>query len=41
MLTGWGSRMIAEKEIPAYVDRVLSKPPKLNELRTAIRELLT
>ena len=41
MLTGWGSRMIAEKEIPAHVDRVLGKPPKLNELRTAIRELLT
>ena len=40
MLTGWGSRMIAEKEIPAHVDRVLGKPPKLNELRTTIRELL-
>jgi signal transduction histidine kinase/ActR/RegA family two-component response regulator/uncharacterized membrane protein affecting hemolysin expression len=40
MLTGWGSRMIAEKEIPAHVDRVLGKPPKLLELRTAIRELL-
>ena len=40
MLTGWGSRMIAEKDTPAYVDRVLGKPPKLLELRTAIRELL-
>jgi signal transduction histidine kinase/ActR/RegA family two-component response regulator len=40
MLTGWGSRMIAEKETPPCVDRVLGKPPKLQELRTAIRELL-
>jgi len=40
MLTGWGSRMIAEKENPPHVDRVLSKPPKLQELRTAIRELI-
>jgi signal transduction histidine kinase/ActR/RegA family two-component response regulator/uncharacterized membrane protein affecting hemolysin expression len=40
MLTGWGSRMIAEKDTPPYVDRVLGKPPKLLELRTAIRELL-
>jgi len=39
MLTGWGSRMIAEKELPAHVDRILAKPPKLVELRTAIREL--
>jgi CheY-like chemotaxis protein len=40
MLTGWGSRMIAEKETPQFVDRVLGKPPKLQELRTAIRELI-
>ncbi|HEU4778434.1 MAG TPA: ATP-binding protein [Steroidobacteraceae bacterium] len=39
MLTGWGSRMIAEKETPAFVDRVLSKPPRLLELRAALREL--
>jgi signal transduction histidine kinase/ActR/RegA family two-component response regulator len=40
MLTGWGSRMIAEKEYPPHIDRVLSKPPKLQELRTAFRELI-
>jgi len=40
MLTGWGSRMIAEKETPAHVDRILGKPPKLLELRAAIRELV-
>jgi CheY-like chemotaxis protein len=40
MLTGWGSRMIAEKEKPPHIDRVLSKPPKLQELRNAFRELI-
>jgi CheY-like chemotaxis protein len=40
MLTGWGSRMIAEKETPPNVDRVLGKPSKLAELRAAIRELI-
>ena len=40
MLTGWGSRMIAEKETPPCVDRVLGKPPKLQELRSVIRELV-
>jgi signal transduction histidine kinase/ActR/RegA family two-component response regulator/uncharacterized membrane protein affecting hemolysin expression len=40
MLTGWGSRMIAEKEVPTHVDRVMGKPPKLSELRAAIRQLV-
>jgi CheY-like chemotaxis protein len=40
MLTGWGTRMIDENDIPAHVDRVLSKPPRLQELRDAIRELV-
>ena len=35
MLTGWGQRMLAEGDIPAHVDRVLSKPPRLQELRIA------
>jgi signal transduction histidine kinase len=39
MLTGWGNRMLAEKDTPPHVDRVLSKPPRLLELRTVIREL--
>jgi signal transduction histidine kinase/CheY-like chemotaxis protein len=39
MLTGWGARMLAEKEVPPHVDRLLSKPPRLQELRVAIREL--
>jgi PAS domain S-box-containing protein len=36
MLTGWGQRLIAEGDIPAHVDCVLSKPPKLHEVRAAL-----
>jgi signal transduction histidine kinase/ActR/RegA family two-component response regulator len=39
MLTGWGRRLLAENEMPANVDRVLSKPPKLADLRAALAEL--
>jgi signal transduction histidine kinase/uncharacterized membrane protein affecting hemolysin expression len=40
MLTGWGTRMIDENDIPRHVDRVLSKPPRLQELRSVIFELV-
>jgi CheY-like chemotaxis protein len=39
MLTGWGQRLAAEGDVPAHVDRVLSKPPKLRELRAALAQL--
>jgi CheY-like chemotaxis protein len=39
LLTGWGQRLVATQNIPPFVDRVLSKPPKLNDLRTALAEL--
>jgi signal transduction histidine kinase/ActR/RegA family two-component response regulator len=39
LLTGWGRRLLAENETPPGVDRVLSKPPKLNELRSSLAEL--
>jgi PAS domain S-box-containing protein len=39
MLTGWGHRLRAADEIPEFVDRVLGKPPKLQDLRTALLEL--
>lgn len=39
LLTGWGRRMLAENDIPPYVDRVLSKPPRLIDLRAALAEL--
>jgi PAS domain S-box-containing protein len=39
LLTGWGQRLVADGEIPANVDRVLSKPPKLSEVRAALAQL--
>jgi PAS domain S-box-containing protein len=36
MLTGWGRRLVAEGDVPPGVDYVLSKPPKLIELRAAL-----
>jgi signal transduction histidine kinase/ActR/RegA family two-component response regulator len=41
LLTGWGKRLLAENDIPAHVDRVLSKPPRLAELRAALAKLAT
>jgi PAS domain S-box-containing protein len=40
MLTGWGQRLVADGDIPTHVDRVLSKPPKLSELREALAQCL-
>jgi PAS domain S-box-containing protein len=40
MLTGWGHRLIATEETPEHVTRVLSKPPKMAELRGALAELV-
>jgi PAS domain S-box-containing protein len=36
MLTGWGQRLVAEGDVPAHADLVLSKPPKLRDLREAL-----
>jgi signal transduction histidine kinase/CheY-like chemotaxis protein/uncharacterized membrane protein affecting hemolysin expression len=36
LLTGWGQRLQTEGDIPPHVDRVLSKPPKLRDLREAL-----
>jgi PAS domain S-box-containing protein len=36
LLTGWGQRLLAEGDVPPHVDRVLSKPPKLRDLREAL-----
>ena len=40
LLTGWGQRLVGEGEIPQHVDYVLSKPPKLRELREALSHCL-
>jgi signal transduction histidine kinase/ActR/RegA family two-component response regulator len=38
LLTGWGQRLVVEGDVPPHVNRVLSKPPKLAELREALAE---
>jgi CheY-like chemotaxis protein/anti-sigma regulatory factor (Ser/Thr protein kinase) len=38
MLTGWGQRLVASGEIPADVFAVVSKPPRIAELRQVIAE---
>jgi signal transduction histidine kinase/ActR/RegA family two-component response regulator len=38
LLTGWGERLVAENDVPPHVDRVLSKPPKLQVLREALAQ---
>jgi CheY-like chemotaxis protein len=40
LLTGWGKRLLAENDIPPHVDRVLSKPPRLAEVRATLAELV-
>jgi len=39
LLTGWGQRLVADSDIPPYVDRVLAKPPKLRDVREALAQL--
>jgi PAS domain S-box-containing protein len=36
LLTGWGKRMTAENDLPTNIDCILSKPPKLYEMRAAL-----
>ncbi|TLZ20213.1 MAG: hypothetical protein E6K26_03365 [Gammaproteobacteria bacterium] len=38
MLTGWGRQLVMKGELPPHVDRVLSKPVRLRELREAFAE---
>ena len=40
LLTGWGQRLLAAQDIPPHVDKLLSKPPRLQELRSALVELV-
>jgi CheY-like chemotaxis protein len=41
LLTGWGQRLMAANDIPPHVDKLLSKPPRLGELRAALAELIS
>ena len=36
LLTGWGLGLAADGDVPAHVDCMLGKPPKLTELREAL-----
>jgi DNA-binding response OmpR family regulator len=40
MLTGWGHRLIASDETPEHVSRVISKPPRMADLRIALADLV-
>jgi hypothetical protein len=39
LLTGWGRQMVMEGDVPPHVDRILSKPVKLRELREAFAQV--
>ena len=39
MLTGWGQRLVPDSDNPVHVDCVLSKPPKLRDLRYALGKI--
>jgi CheY-like chemotaxis protein len=41
MLTGWGQGLQAEEDRPLHVDRVFSKPPKMQLLREALQTVRT
>jgi CheY-like chemotaxis protein/anti-sigma regulatory factor (Ser/Thr protein kinase) len=40
LLTGWGERLLSEGHSVPHVDRVLSKPPRLRDLRGALAEVV-
>ncbi len=40
LLTGWGKRLLSDDDIPPHVDRVLSKPPKIQDIRSALAALV-
>ena len=39
LVTGWGHGMRSENDLPPHVDRLLSKPPDVEDLRRAIAGL--
>lgn len=39
LLTGWGSMMKSDGDVPSQVDAVLSKPPRVNELLEALGQV--
>jgi CheY-like chemotaxis protein len=41
LLTGWGQSLLAEGDTPPFVDRLLSKPPKMADLRETLASFAT
>ena len=41
LLTGWGHRLQGEPDLSQFVDRILSKPPRVADVRAALAELTT
>ena len=39
LVTGWGRQMHLENDLPPEADRVVSKPPRLEELREVLASL--
>ena len=39
LLTGWGQRMVDEGDLPPHVDLIMSKPPRIRELRQAVQRM--
>lgn len=40
LLTGWGQRLLDDGDVVPYVDRILSKPPRLREINGALSQLV-
>jgi signal transduction histidine kinase/ActR/RegA family two-component response regulator/HAMP domain-containing protein len=40
LLTGWGQRLVAEDDVPAHVDQLVAKPPRLPVLRKALLQVV-
>ncbi|HLG87290.1 MAG TPA: PAS domain S-box protein [Alphaproteobacteria bacterium] len=39
LLTGWGHGLLADAEVPPHVDQMLSKPPRLRDIRQSLAQL--
>ena len=39
MMTGWGTLMKNQEDLPTHVDGMLNKPPKITELQEALRKV--
>jgi YesN/AraC family two-component response regulator len=40
MLTGWGAFMKEDNDLPMHVDGLLSKPPRIGDIRAMLRRVV-